>query len=92
MTGFGRFEKMINGHDIIVEIKSVNHRYFEFSSRITRGYGFLDEKVKTYLQSKLSRGKVDVFISIETLEDSDVQVLVNEPLASGYVKALRIKG
>ena len=89
MTGFGRFEKMINGHDIIVEIKSVNHRYFEFSSRITRGYGFLDEKVKTYLQSKLSRGKVDVFISIETLEDSDVQVLINEPLVSGYVKALR---
>lgn len=89
MTGFGRCEEMISGRDIIVEIKSVNHRYFEFSSRITRGYGFLDEKIKTYLQNKISRGKVDVFISIETLEDNDVQVLVNHSLASGYVNALR---
>lgn len=89
MTGFGRCEDTINGCDIIVEIKSVNHRYFEFSSRISRGYGFLDEKLKSYLQSRLSRGKIDVFVSIETLEDTDAQVLVNHSLANGYVNALR---
>lgn len=89
MTGFGRSEDTINGRDIIIEIKSVNHRYFEFSSRITRGYGFLDEKLKSYLQNHISRGKVDVYVSIETLEDIDSQVLVNHSLAAGYVNALR---
>mgnify|MGYP000994307490 CR=1 FL=1 len=89
MTGFGRCEKMMNGRNIIVEIKSVNHRYFEFSSRITRGYGFLDDKLKSYLQSKISRGKIDVFVSVETMEDVDAQVLVNHSLAAGYVNALR---
>ena len=89
MTGFGRCEEVINGRDIIVEIKSVNHRYFEFSSRITRGYGFLDEKLKSYLQSKISRGKIDIYASIETMEDTDAQVLVNHSLAAGYVNALR---
>ena len=88
MTGFGRCEDTINGRDIIVEIKSVNHRYFEFSSRITRGYGFLDEKLKSYLQSQIFRGKIDVYVSIETLEDTDSQVLVNHSLAAGYVNAL----
>jgi uncharacterized protein (TIGR00255 family) len=88
MTGFGRYEDTIDGRDIIVEIKSVNHRYFEFSSRVTRGYGFLDEKLKSYLQSQISRGKIDVFVSIETLEDSDAQVLINHSVAAGYVNAL----
>lgn len=88
MTGYGRCEETIDGRDIIVEIKSVNHRYFEFSSRTSRGYGFLDEKLKSYLQSKLSRGKVDAYVSIETLEDTDAQVLINHSLASGYVNAL----
>jgi uncharacterized protein (TIGR00255 family) len=88
MTGFGRCEDTINGRDIIIEIKSVNHRYFEFSSRITRGYSFLDEKLKSYLQSQIFRGKIDVYVSIETLEDTDSQVLVNHSLAAGYVNAL----
>jgi uncharacterized protein (TIGR00255 family) len=88
MTGFGRCEDTINGRDIIVEIKSVNHRYFEFSSRVSRGYGFLDEKLKSYLQTQISRGKIDVYVSIETLEDTDAQVLVNHSVAAGYVNAL----
>ena len=88
MTGYGRCEETIDGRDIIVEIKSVNHRYFEFSSRSSRGYGFLDEKLKSYLQSKLSRGKVDAYVSIETLEDTEAQVLINHSLAAGYVNAL----
>ena len=46
MTGFGRAQKEIDGYVITVELKSVNHRYFEFSSRVPRQYGFLDEKLK----------------------------------------------
>ena len=88
MTGFGRCERVTSSHAIAVEIKSVNHRYFEFSSRVPRGYGFLEEKLKSYLQTKVSRGKVDVYVSYETLEDGDVQVQVNHDLARGYAEAL----
>lgn len=89
MTGYGRSEATINGHSIAVEIKSVNHRYFEFSSRTTRGYSFLEEKLKSYLQGKIFRGKVDVFVTVETLEDADAKVLINHPIASGYISALQ---
>ena len=88
MTGYGRFEGVIEGRQITVEIKSVNHRYFEFSSRITRGYGFLEERLKGYLQERVARGKVDAYVSIETLEDAEAQVQVNHSLAAGYVNAL----
>ena len=89
MTGYGRAESDAEGRGILVEIKSVNHRYFEFSSRTTRGYNFLDEKLKSYVQSKVSRGKVDVFVTIEALEDAAAEVKINHSLADGYVKALR---
>ncbi len=92
MTGYGRAEATVGGHSITVEMKSVNHRYFELSSRLPRGYGFLDDRLRGYMQGKLSRGKVDLYISIETLEDSGVQVQVNHPLASGYVAALQELG
>ena len=89
MTGYGRSEMTVGGRHIIFEIKSVNHKYFEFNSRISRGYLFLEDKLKAYLQGKLSRGKVDVFLQIETLEDADVQVQVNHSLAAGYYAVLR---
>ena len=89
MTGYGRAEDTVNGHRVTVEIKSVNHRYFEFGCRTPRGYAFLDDKLKTYMQSRVSRGKIDVYVSIETLEDAPVQVLVNHSMAAGYVKALQ---
>lgn len=89
MTGFGRGEDTIGGRHIVFEIKSVNHKYFEFNSRIPQGYLFLEDKLKAYIQGKISRGKVDVFLQIETLEETDVQVLVNHSLASAYVTALQ---
>lgn len=89
MTGFGRGDDTIGGRHIVFEIKSVNHKYFEFNSRIPRGYLFLEDKLKAYIQGKISRGKVDVFLQIETLEETDVQVLVNHSLTSAYVTALQ---
>lgn len=89
MTGFGRAQRMIDGRDISVEIKSVNHRYFEFSSRISRAYGFLEEKMKSYVQGFISRGKVDVSVSIQTIEGSNTQVEINHELAKSYIEALR---
>lgn len=89
MTGYGRFEETAGGRRIVVELKSVNHKYFEFAPRITRGYGFLEDKLKAYVQSRISRGKVDLFLSVEALEDTGVEVHVNHALASGYIAALR---
>ena len=88
MTGFGRAQKTIGGMDITVEIKSVNHRYYEYSSRIPRVYGFLDDRMKAHLQKSISRGKVDVCVWIEMVEASGSEVMVNAPLAQAYVQAL----
>ncbi len=89
MTGFGRFEGEINGRKINLEIKSVNHRYLEFSCRITRGYSFLEEKIKSYITSRISRGKVDMFVSITEPEDTPADVQINHNLAEGYIKAMK---
>lgn len=89
MTGFGRAVKEIDGYVITVELKSVNHRYFEFSSRIPRQYGFLDEKLKSYINSRVSRGKVECFVTIEALNTESADVVINNTLASAYVKALK---
>lgn len=89
MTGYGRCEAVVDGREIAVEIKSVNHRYFELGTRITRGYNFLEDKLKKYFQTRISRGKVDVFVTIGVSENEEAEVLVNHSLASGYINALR---
>ncbi|MDO4747909.1 MAG: YicC/YloC family endoribonuclease [Eubacteriales bacterium] len=88
MTGFGRCETAVNGRQITVEMKSVNHRYFEFNCRTTRGYSFLEDKLKKYISQKISRGKIDMYVSITESEDSEVSVAINKPLAAGYVNAI----
>ena len=89
MTGFGRFEGQVNGRTITLEIKSVNHRYTEFSCRTTKGYSFLEEKLKSYITSKVSRGKIDMFVSITEPENTPTEVVVNNNLAQGYINALK---
>ena len=89
MTGYGRAQITVEDMSVTVEIKSVNHRYFEFSARIPRAYGFLEEKLKSHLQQLISRGKVDCYVQIEALESDDVTVKVNHSLAKGYVDALK---
>lgn len=89
MTGYGKSEQTIDSLNVTVEIKSVNHRYFEFSARVTREYGFLEEKLKKYCNSLITRGKVECYVSVEDLEEREMEVNVNETLAAGYVKALK---
>ena len=89
MTGFGRASREIDGYMITVELKSVNHRYFEFSSRVPRNFGFLDEKLKSFFQGKISRGKVECYVGIEALNTESADVVVNNTLANAYVKALK---
>ena len=89
MTGYGRAQQLEDGMNITVEIKSVNHRYFEFNSRVPRNYGFLDEKLKSYMGSRIARGKVECYVSVENLEDDEIEILVNHSLAQSYLGALR---
>lgn len=88
MTGFGRAMAEKDGYVISVELKSVNHRYFEFNCRLPRQYGFAEEKLKSYINSKVSRGKVDCFLGIEALDTDNADVVVNHTLASAYIKAM----
>ncbi len=89
MTGFGRAQQVIGGRDILVEIRSVNHRYYEFSARVPRAYGYLEEKLKSYINGRISRGKVEVGVTIANIEGKDALIEVNRTIAKGYVDALR---
>lgn len=79
----------MDGKTIIVEIKSVNHRYYEFTSRVPRSCGYLDEKLKSFIQGQVSRGKIDVGVSIQSDGVSDEKIEVNSEVAKGYITALR---
>lgn len=89
MTGYGRHQANLDGYDITVEVKSVNHRYFEFSARVPRAYGYLDEKLKSFCNQKIARGKVDLYVSIIPVEAVDTQVQINKHLAQSYLQELR---
>ena len=89
MTGYGRSQQVIDGREIVVEIRSVNHRYFEFSARVPRAYGYLEEKLKSFLQGSISRGKVEVGVTIFNVEGKDALIEVNKSIAQGYVSALQ---
>lgn len=89
MTGFGRAQCAFDDYTITAEIKSVNHRYFEFSARIPRAYSFLEDKLKAFVSSEISRGKVECSLLIEAVADNSVIVALDEPLANGYFEAVR---
>lgn len=92
MTGFGRAKKSFDGFDVTVEIKSVNHRFFEFSSRVPRAYMFLDEKLKSCLQERISRGKVEASVMIEDTSGTSLSLQINKDYANAYISALRQLG
>ena len=89
MTGYGRSKMLFGAREITVEIRSVNHKFFEFSSRVPRQYGYIEEKLKALFSASVSRGKVEVYVNISTNDGSDVSVQVNTPLAENYISALR---
>lgn len=89
MTGFGRGHAELNGRDITVEIRSVNHRYFEFSSRLPRNYSFAEEKLKSLLQGKISRGKVEVSVLVQNTAAVSEKITANREVIREYVDALR---
>lgn len=89
MTGFGRAKAQIDSLDITVEIKSVNHRYFEFSARLPRSYNFLEEKLKSFLAQNISRGKVEISVMVEDNSENATVVEINREYANAYILALK---
>lgn len=89
MTGYGRKKAENDQREVTVEIKSVNHRYLDLNIKVPRIYSFLEEAVKSTVSSRVSRGKVDVFVSVFTKDGKDVKVTPNLELIREYVEALR---
>ena len=89
MTGYGSAKGTVEGLQITVELKSVNNRYLDASVRLPRSFLFAEDAVKSAVQKHISRGKVDVFVSVDASEAGEMSVKVNEPLLRGYLDALR---
>ncbi len=92
MTGFGRGHNVLNGRDITVEIRAVNHRYYEFSCRIPRSMGFAEERLKSLLQGRISRGKVEVSVLVTNTSVSDEKITLNTEVIRSYIEALHAAG
>ncbi|MBO5312688.1 MAG: YicC family protein [Clostridia bacterium] len=89
MTAFGRARETVGGKDICAEIKSVNNRYFDCTVKISRLYSFLEDKIKQYILTKgISRGKIEVYISIDLLEQAGVEINLDVAYAKSYIEAL----
>ena len=89
MTGYGRARKTLNKRDITVEVRSVNNRYLDCTVKMPRMYTFAEDALKQCVQKAISRGKVDVFITVDASAADVAKVTVNRELAAGYAAALR---
>ena len=89
MTGYGRGEAVLHGRSIVVEVRSVNNRYLDCNIKMPRAYIFAEDAMKSRVQNAISRGKVDVFVTMDSAGADAVTVKVNHPVAAGYVAALK---
>ena len=88
MTGYGSAKGTVEGLNITAELKSVNNRYLDVSVRLPRGFLFAEEAIKAAVQQHISRGKVDVFLTVDSSQAADTVVRVNEPLLRAYLDAI----
>lgn len=88
MTGYGRARQERNGRNITVEVRSVNNRYLDCTVKMPRAYIFVEDAMKALVQKYISRGKVDVFVTVDAVTADQTVVQVNEPLARSYYQAL----
>ena len=89
MTGYGRAVETVNGREFTVELRSVNNRYLDCSVRLPRMLSFAEDAVKQAVKASISRGKVDVFITVRSETSDDVQVSLNKSVLQGYLSAMR---
>ncbi len=88
MTGYGSAKGTVEGIEVCVELKSVNNKFLDTSVRLPRSFLFAEDTIKSAVQSHISRGKVDVFVTVDSSMADDMVVRVNEPLLKGYIDAL----
>ena len=89
MTGYGSAKGTVEGIEVCVELKSVNNKFLDTSVRLPRSFLFAEETIKSAVMSHITRGKVDVFVTVDSSMADDMVVKVNEPLLKGYIAALR---
>ena len=89
MTGFGRAEKAIDQFNIKVNLKSVNHRYLDLAVKVPKYYYFVEDKIRRTAANYISRGKVEIYISVERTEGSDKSITLDREVAASYIKALK---
>ena len=89
MTGYGRQEKLIDGKKILVEVRSVNQRFTDYNIKQPRNMGYLEEKVRNFASEKITRGKVDIYISVESYDETDKEIYLNTALAKNYIDVLK---
>ena len=89
MTGYGRAVETVNGREFTVELRSVNNRYLDCSVRLPRILSFGEDAVKQAVKNSISRGKVDVFISVHSEAGDEVQVTLNKNVMEGYLAAMK---
>ncbi len=89
MTGYGRAQSQRNGRDITVEIRSVNSRYFEYSSKMPRAFLCFDDAIKKALNARISRGKVELGLQVRDVEGKDQRIAADVELARSYLEAIR---
>ena len=89
MTGYGRGARIVEGRDLTVELKSVNHRFLDLSFRMPRSFAYLEDSLRNLLQSRLSRGHIDIFITYRNLREDSKSVAVDKALLNAYVSAMQ---
>ena len=89
MTGYGRAVETVNGREFTVELRSVNNRYLDCTVKLPRSLTFAEEAVKQAVKGTISRGKVDVFISVRSEGTSDVKITLNAAMVEGYLAAMK---
>lgn len=88
MTGYGRAAQILNGREITIELRSVNSRYFEYSSRVPRTCAFLEDRLKRIVAAKVHRGKVELGLTVQSVSGQDTVVQIDWGLAESYRQAL----
>ena len=89
MTGYGRAQQTLHGREITVEVRSVNNRYLDCTVKLPRTYAFAEDPVRQRVKARITRGKTDVYVSVNAAEDENVSVTLNRPALEGYLAALR---
>lgn len=88
MTGYGRSEAVIDGKKIFCEIKAVNHRYSDYTIKLTRSFGFLEDKIRRAAAERIARGKVDIYVGVEYCEEADRDIFLHRELVKEYITAI----